>query len=44
MPALAPLMPAPHPAAPKPLYAQVRDLLMARIRAAEWGAGETLPN
>lgn len=29
---------------PKPLYSQVRDVLLARIRGGEWGAGETLPN
>lgn len=32
------------PASPKPLYAQVRDLLLARIRGGEWAAGESLPN
>lgn len=28
----------------QPLYAQVREHLLARIRSGEWGAGETLPN
>jgi GntR family transcriptional regulator len=28
----------------RPLYSQVRDLLLARVRAGEWSAGETLPN
>lgn len=28
----------------KPLYAQVRDLMLACVRAGEWGAGDTLPN
>jgi GntR family transcriptional regulator len=28
----------------KPLYAQVRELILARIRSGEWAAGETLPN
>ncbi len=28
----------------KPLYSQVRDLLLARIKAGEWAAGEALPN
>jgi GntR family transcriptional regulator len=28
----------------RPLYGQVRDLLLARVRAGEWGAGEALPN
>ncbi len=28
----------------QPLYAQVREHLLARIRGGEWGAGETLPN
>lgn len=32
------------PALPKPLYAQVRDRLLARVRGGEWGAGESLPN
>jgi GntR family transcriptional regulator len=27
-----------------PLYAQVRDRLLTRVRAGEWGAGESLPN
>ncbi len=36
--------PVVRPASPKPLYAQVRDLLLARIRSGEWGAGESLPN
>lgn len=31
-------------AVPKPLYSQVRELLLARIRGGEWGVGETLPN
>ena len=39
---LAPFQAA--PASPKPLYAQVRDLLLARVRAGEWSAGESLPN
>lgn len=29
---------------PRPLYAQVRDLMLAGVRAGEWGAGEPLPN
>ncbi len=29
---------------PKPLYAQVRDMLLQRVKAGEWAAGETLPN
>lgn len=33
-----------RPATPKPLYAQVRELLLGRIRAGEWGPGESLPN
>jgi GntR family transcriptional regulator len=28
----------------KPLYSQVRDLLLARIKVGEWAAGEALPN
>lgn len=45
MPSSAPYAPAiVRPALPKPLYAQVRDLLLARIRSGEWGPGETLPN
>lgn len=28
----------------KPLYAQVREQLMARVRGGEWRAGESLPN
>lgn len=28
----------------QPLYAQVREQLLARIRDGEWGAGESLPN
>ncbi len=28
----------------QPLYAQVREHLLARIRGGEWAAGETLPN
>ena len=43
LPASALAMPRRH-ASPKPLYAQVRDLLLARVRGGEWGAGETLPN
>ncbi len=35
---------AQRPASRKPLYAQVREQLMARIRGGEWGAGENLPN
>ncbi len=31
-------------ATPKPLYAQVRDLLLGRVKRGEWGAGECLPN
>lgn len=31
-------------ATPKPLYAQVRDMMLAGVRAGEWGAGEMLPN
>lgn len=31
-------------AVPKPLYAQVRDMLLVRVQAREWVAGETLPN
>lgn len=38
------LQPQLRPATPKPLYAQVRDMLLARIRRGEWGAGESLPN
>ena len=37
-------LPPTRVATPKPLYAQVRDLLMARIRSGEWAAGESLPN
>ena len=33
-----------HPASAKPLYAQVRDLMLTRVRAGEWSAGEALPN
>lgn len=45
MPSSAPHAPAVvRPASPKPLYAQVRDLLLVRIRSGEWGPGETLPN
>ena len=33
-----------RPATPHPLYAQVRDLLLNRIRGGEWSAGENLPN
>ena len=44
MPALPARLDAPGFASPKPLYAQVRDLMLARVRAGEWGAGETLPN
>lgn len=32
------------PATPKPLYAQVRDLLLERVKAGEWSPGESLPN
>jgi GntR family transcriptional regulator len=28
----------------KPLYSQVRDLLLVRIKSGEWAAGEALPN
>lgn len=28
----------------KPLYSQVRDLLLARIKSGEWAAGDALPN
>jgi GntR family transcriptional regulator len=38
------LMPVSRHATPKPLYAQVREMLFERIRAGEWSAGETLPN
>lgn len=31
-------------AVPKPLYSQVRDALLTRIRGGEWGVGDTLPN
>lgn len=31
-------------AVPKPLYSQVRDALLERIRGGEWGVGATLPN
>lgn len=34
----------PRAATPHPLYAQVRDMLLGRIRAGEWSAGESLPN
>ncbi len=44
MSALAARLVAPGIASPKPLYAQVRDLLLGRVRGGEWGAGETLPN
>lgn len=33
-----------RPATPQPLYAQVRDLLLNRVRGGEWSAGENLPN
>lgn len=33
-----------RPATPKPLYAQVRELLLVRIKGGEWGPGESLPN
>ena len=33
-----------RPVMPQPLYAQVRDMLLARVRTGEWAAGETLPN
>jgi GntR family transcriptional regulator len=44
MPALDTLMVQPMPAARLPLYAQVRQQLLARIRSGEWAAGENLPN
>jgi GntR family transcriptional regulator len=28
----------------RPLYSQVRDILLKRVRSGEWAAGETLPN
>lgn len=28
----------------RPLYSQVRDILLNRVRSGEWTAGETLPN
>lgn len=28
----------------RPLYSQVRDILLGRVRSGEWAAGETLPN
>jgi GntR family transcriptional regulator len=31
-------------ATPKPLYAQVRDMLLVRVKRGEWTAGECLPN
>jgi GntR family transcriptional regulator len=31
-------------ATPKPLYAQVRDLMLAGVRSGEWATGEPLPN
>ncbi len=37
----------PHPsrmAVAKPLYSQVRDVLLKRIGEGEWGAGDALPN
>ncbi|MGD9783061.1 MAG: GntR family transcriptional regulator [Hyphomicrobiaceae bacterium] len=33
-----------HLAVPKPLYGQVRDAILRRIRQGEWTVGETLPN
>lgn len=33
-----------QPAMRKPLYAQVREQLLARVRSGEWGAGDSLPN
>ncbi len=44
MRALAALVPPPLPAMRRPLYAQVREQLLGRIRNGEWGAGESLPN
>lgn len=38
------LLAAQRPASRKPLYAQVREQLLARIRGGEWGVGENLPN